>query len=88
MVTDQKITMMWADDEEHDKCFLELYCDGKFAFLVRQKENNDLCLEFPDKNSDENYVQRKFELLTLVKMIELAKNIILNKAEIPHGMKE
>ena len=65
--------MVWADDAEHDKCFLELYYKERFVVAVSNAGNGRYMLEFPKMIADEGRVLRSIEMSVFMEMIELAQ---------------
>lgn len=81
---------LWADDPDHECCFLELYYDDKFVVMITMEHNN-LELEFPDCESDETMVLRRIKLDWFLKLLVLGKkefqksySLIGNK-QLPHS---
>jgi len=69
-----RIEVLISSDSRYEKVIAELYCFGKFVALLNQDEGvNDIAIEFPGANLDENMVLRKLDLVTFEEGLMLAK---------------
>jgi hypothetical protein len=56
----QGFDFTFADDSEHEKVFIEIYCNEKFVALISQEHGlDDLEIEFPGTNLVESLITRE-----------------------------
>ncbi|MDP6832335.1 MAG: hypothetical protein QF512_15365 [Alphaproteobacteria bacterium] len=69
-----RIEVLISSDSRYEKVTAELYCFGKFVALLNQDEGvDDITIEFPGANLDENMVLRNLDLATFEECLMLAK---------------
>ncbi len=62
-----------ADDDQHEKVFIEIYYEGKFVALINQEKGlDDLEIEFPGTNLVETLITRKIPLNTFLNLVKEA----------------
>ena len=75
-------TTMIASDDDHEQVFAEIYFAEKFVALVSQEEGiNQLKVEFPGSNLDENMILREISMDGFLSALKEARSRLIG--EIP-----
>jgi len=72
-MSDSGIEILLSSDGDYEELTAEIFYNGKFIALLNQDEGvNNLKIEFPGTDVEENMVLRKIDLATFEKGLELA----------------
>ena len=70
---DSRFTVMIASDEDHEKTYAEIYCNGKFVALVSQEHGLEhKKLELPGAGLVKELISRRVDLEGFRQALELA----------------
>ena len=68
------IEVLLSSDSSYEKLIAEIYYDGKFIALLNQDAGIDnIKIEFPSSNVQENMVLREIDLVIFEEALNLAK---------------
>lgn len=75
------VNILWASDDLHERCFLELYYNDKLVGIISQ-EDSEGAIYFESLPNDcfESMVSRKVEIDVLIEMIRIATMILKGEA--------
>ncbi len=76
-MSDSGIEILLSSDGDYEELTAEIFYNGKFIALLNQDEGvNNLKIEFPGTDVEEDMVLRKIDLATFEKGLELARQKI------------
>ena len=76
-MSDSGIEILLSSDSDYEELTAEIFYNGKFIALLNQDDGvENLKIEFPSAELDENMVLRKIDLTILEQGLELAKKKI------------
>jgi hypothetical protein len=74
---DRKYELIIADDTKHEETFIEIYMDNKFIALVcLEGEKDQVFIEWPASDVDEDKVVRKVELNEFIRKLKEAVRML------------